>query len=409
MKMNFSGMLCGSSSNEKAGCFSAGPKSPASTAGQSTPRSSSGIQFASPLIWSELKEEVLLLSATAWKYPLVTPEEIARLSRSISSAQKYFLSPGISVSAVVSWRIFQAADNTYQGYVSERDLQRVVRGVLPQSGLESDIDSFSDAPLVFWDVIAWWRELELTEKERQVLENFLIKRVIVPSDGLWAGLSVCASVRVWKSVCRSVGHLFRFQAQSFVESTFKAIQSEQGLLRADLLSAEKEVLMYLIGESMGRIYSRGRKLWIEFSKQDHDGDGLIKLEAATHILKKLNVNNRELWHIPPLISRSAASQDESYITTSCRVSLVQLVDALSETLKFSSRISSDQLVSRRFHITDFLSNFYNFFVSSILSYRKSKSASPTSSTSVKVLLRQYLDLEQWRGQKAAQLCSIIRN
>jgi len=405
MKMNFSGMLCGSSSSEKAGCFS-GPKSPASTAGQSTPHSSFRIEFASSLIWSELKEEVLLLSATPWKYPLVTPEEIARLSRSISSAQEYFLSTGISVPAVVAWRIFQAADNTYQGYVSERDLQGVVRGILPQTGLHSELDSLSDAPLVFWDVIAWWRELELTEMERQVLENCLIKRVIVPSDGLWAGLSVCSSVRVWKSVCRSVGHLFRFQAQSLVESTFQAIQA-QGLMRADLLSAEKEVLEYLIGESMSRIYSKGRKLWIEFNKQDHDGDGLIKLEAATHILKKLNVDNRDLWHIPPLISRSAASQDESYITTSCRLSLVQLVEALSETLKLSSRISSHQLMSqqRRLHIPDFLSNVYYFFVSS----RKSQSAMLTSPTSVKVFLRQYLDLEQWRGQKAAQLCSKIGN
>lgn len=401
-------MLCGST-NEKAGCFS-GPKSPASTAGNSTPRSIKSIDFASSLIWGELKEEVLLLSATPWIYPLVTPEEIAKLSRSICLAHECFLGLGESGSTLAAWRLFQAADNTYQGYVTMRDLEQVVRGILPR--LDPDLSGFSQrdsaVPLVFWDVIGWWRELDLTDREREVIEVSLIKRTVVPSDGLWTGVSIGSSVRVWKNVCRSAGHLFRFQAQSFLESTFRAIQA-QGLTRFDLLKAEKEVLHYLISESMVRIYPKGVCLWEEFVKLDEKGEGYMGAEGARSILRKMKINNYDqmLSHILPITNRSESLDTSALLMVdSTKYSLLQLVEALSTKLDFSKNIKIFPGNQNPPKIGSLISSFFTFPV--FLRPRTKpiiESSTNFAARHVKILVKQYLDLEQWRGQKSAELCS----
>ena len=406
-------MLCGSSS-EKVGCFSR-PKSPASTAGNSTPREVTRTDFDCSLIWGELKEDVLLLNSSSWKKPLVTPEDIAKLSRAVCLAHDCVLSNGVSMAAAVSWRLFQAADNTYQGYVSLRDLQRILRRIIPRLA-EPERSLFSpetglDTPVVLWDVIAWWRELALTDKERQLLESTLLKHTVVPSDGLWAGLSIGASLRVWKTVCRSAGHLFRFHAQNYLQSTFKAIQT-QGLPRGDLLTAEIEVLTFLIGEASGRVFSRfGKGLWTDFCKLDEAGEGLIEFYKAEELLKRLKVKLASpLRYVAQFISRNqsldyisnnfASSEDES------RVSLLQLVHAIAEeslpgtSANISVLPGAQNPAKNGSKLIDFFSIF--FFTQKP---KPIKLIRADSNKFLKVLVKQYLDLEQWRGQKAAELCA----
>ena len=414
-------MLCGSSSNKERPVMT--PKSPASTAGNSTPCSESSFDIIGSILRGDLKDDVLVLDKVTWKLPLTTPEDAARLCRSICAVNESFRSPLVSKTTLVAWRLFQASDNMYNGYVTANDLNKIILSALPRmphvNGPYVDVSDGGNQTFLFWDVLVWWRDLPISDTERQIVHHNVLKRIIVPSDGLWAGVGVSATLRVWSSMCRSSGFLFRSMAESYMQSAFRSVKA-QGLPKIDTLKAQLEVVLLLINQAVDRVNkARASCMWRAFMDQDGDDDGIIDSESAISVLNRCkNLPIAESWPIgPPPVSRSSSSStslDYQLGKSQDCYSFVQLLDWLMRSSYSSVRPGQQvSLLPGEIGKSNFTSAWTDFW--SKLVRPKSPFAplgrvtkrQPLDSEVIYPVLtnyvKQYLDIEQWRGQFAAEL------
>jgi len=196
-------MVCGSMILDKSGCLSAPPKSPASTAGYSNPATALTPSVTPSIILDSMRNEATVLSKVTWKYPLTTPRDVARLSRAICHNNFLLVDRTRGTAALVAWRLFQACDKGYNGFVIAEDVNRAIASLT--STEISEVIAFrhdSSNPVMLWDLMIWWRSLKRLGSSRQVIEKSILDDLVVPSDGLWAGIGLNATVRVWKNICR---------------------------------------------------------------------------------------------------------------------------------------------------------------------------------------------------------------
>ena len=415
-------MFC-ASVNDKGGCLTI-PKSPASTAGNSTPHREPSFDFSSSLLRGDLKDEVLVLNNVTWLYPLVSPQDIARLSRSICLANEAFTCSDMNASALTAWRIFQAADRGYNGYIASADLHRVMVGAVRRASFSDrplvPMNEDANTPLLYWDVLSWWRGADVTESERLRIEHHFARRVVVPSDGLWAGVGTSATLRVWNNICRSTGHLFRFQAENYIQATFRTVES-QGMLKADILAAELEVVLYLIREALHRVSKPAAvTLWTGFMRQDTDDTGRLDFDKVDRLLRSMHMSLESVSSNPPPTSRSSSNssyeepEDLDGPGKPRQYTLVYLLDGLVR--------AGDIRVGRHMAIppgrrnpTSFTTSFTEFW-SKLIPGAASKPLPPIDrvkaraerrlSQVVRTYVEQYLALEQWRGQMSAELKAV---
>ena len=269
------------------GCL-ATPRSPVSTAGNSTPRREESFDFSSSLVRGELKDEVLISSNISWDSPLTSPKEIASLSRAIADSNSILRLAPSPIGCRISWRLFQAADRTYNGFVTPADLHRVLLSVYPSSlRMHADsipLDPADATPLLLWDVLVLWRDMDVAAGSRQIIEHNILNNLVVPSDGLWAGVGLSATIRVWKNICRSAGYQFRFCAENYLHAAFRSVQS-QGLAKTETLLSELEVVFFLINECLTRINASAAQLWRNFATLDISDLGHLDQLRFDHLVQ----------------------------------------------------------------------------------------------------------------------------
>lgn len=382
-------MLCTGIVPEK-GCLTS-PKSPASTAGNSTPRPERTMAFPESLFLGELNDEVLICSNIAWDLPVESPQEIAFLSRAVCEASNVFTSHCIATGSLVPWRLFQAADRGYHGYVSRSELNRVMLSVSPRTimgEIDMGLDDDPGEEWLFWDVLVWWRAMDFAPPVRGIIEHNVLNRLVVPSDGLWAGVGLGASIRVWKLLCRSTGYHFRFCAENYVYSMFVRHRDEQ--IDTSYVS-QLELLVYLIQQCLTRIDPKLIGVWYSFTQADvHDRGALNELD-----LKSFST-------LGPKPSQNDQFNPRSVSTDCCEsgtLTFIQFINAL-----FAGRLARKVRPILPNHVTR-----ENTFVQFWKRIFKTKQTPPplvraqsADSHTIRTYAKQYLDLEQWRGQFVCQ-------
>jgi hypothetical protein len=401
-------MICGAT-QEKNPC-PAVPTSPASTAGNSLSSASrSSIQSTLHLL-NDFAEDVLILNGGSWTLPLDSSEDIARLCRCIRLAHEPFMAKTVSSDAILTWRLFQAADHYYNGYVTFSDIDKLLVSFHPSLGQIERASSDSDSghmPMVYWDVLSWWQRRAFGDTERRTIEHHVLRRVVVASDGLWAGLNLGALLRIWKTVCRSVGYLFRFHAQRYLHSTFLALRS---------LPAELEAVLILISEAINRISKKAGNAWVRFIDLDADDDGkLSELELAT-LLDDQRLKCSPIATIP--ISRSTSGSSSMLIDPDIDdksvFTFIQVLDAMLEIREVSLSLSSKTirlLPGQQPELSTFSDKWNDFWRTLKPQKQNGKHLRPLArcfgdpektARTMSVYVKTYLDIEQWRGQKCTE-------
>ncbi len=426
-------MLDEASTNQKIACLEA-PQSPASTAGNSTPPLSASSSLFQSALLDEVVEDVLIIGSSSWTLSLESSEDIARLSRCIWKAHEPFNSLGVSTEAIIAWKLFQAADVNYNGYVTSSDLRKVLVSLNPRLANMDQrlLAPFNDGDLnltmLFWDALVWWNKMPISDPERRIVEHAIVSKLVVPSDGLWTGLSLSALLRVWKTVCRSAGYLFRYEAMKYLESAFSAVKSQEILENSYL--AQVEVILYLIEESANALGRNAGKMWSEFCEQDSDFDGAISQEELDALLGKLNLRCVPAPTLP--ISRSTSgsssllgSQDleqDGSDEKGSQYTLLQMLDAMLESSEIVVSSKTELCLAgkrgRSASSQSFTSKWNNFWRTIFKSSQRSGSRRTAvllrlerkGPTRVKSALgsyvKMYLDMEQWRGQKLCELSAL---
>ena len=362
---------------DKSGCLSAPPKSPASTAGYSTPATSFTPSVTPSIILDSVRNEATVLNKVTWKYPLTTPRDVARLSRAICHNNTRLIDRFRGTAPLVAWRLFQACDKGYNGFVIADDVNRVIAS-LTSTEISEAISFHHDSsnPVMLWDLMVWWRSLKRLGSSRQVIEKVILNDLVVPSDGLWAGIGLNATVRVWKNVCRCVGYLFRYHAENALSRPFQSVRDVHG--RAD-------VVLYLIREALSRISERAVSIW------DHMF-GAIDLSMCPLVFSAEYIN-----------SKYALEADDS----SHFVDYLELLSSKEIGLgKISTTIST--LPGTRDPPKGFKEVVRSIFRPANWRNRRGKfmneAISPIQKQEIlRFLIRQYLDIEQWRGQYLSTL------
>ena len=402
-------MLCGVA-QEKALSVEA-PVSPASTAGNSSSHISDSSIISTLHLLADVANDVLLLTASTWHSSVESSEDIARLCRSVSVAQEVFMNIKVSKEAIVAWRIFQGCDHNYNGYVTRSEIRKLLVSFHPGLGLRDQTDEpANNLPMVFWDVLSWWRQVDLSDSERRTIEHYVLKRLIVPSDGLWAGLGVNALLRVWKTVCRSSGCLFRYEADRYLRSTFLALRS---------VPSELELVLLLIRESVDKLGNRAGAAWRAFIDFDDDDDGKLSDEQLRTLLKTQRLKCVPVSALP--ISRSTSGSSSLFVDDEdCGENLfsfIQVLDGMVETGEINvnfSRLKSVRLLPGQHQVTNSFSDRMSEFWRT-LQRKKKQPIIPISRLSqdpllmaraLPVYVKTYLDVEQWRGHRCTDLGSI---
>ena len=407
-------MLCGVN-HEKVACADP-PRSPASTAGNSTPPlSASSSHFISGVL-EEVVEDVLIIGTSSWTLSLITAEDIARLCRCICKSHEAFCSEWIHPEVIIAWRLFQAADANYNGYVTSMELHKVLVSMNPRLSLRDQRDlcvpssSLEHLTMLYWDVLMWWTKLPISDPERRIVESSVVRKLIVASDGLWAGLNLSALLRVWKTMCRSVGYLFRYEAMKYVESAFQAVKNQD--MADPTFVAELEVILYLIQESVGRLGKTASRVWSKFQEIDSDQDGKLSEIELHSLLSTENLRCVPTSTLP--ISRSTSGTSsvlgspEDGQEKQAEYSFFQILDAMLESCEIVVSSKTDCTVPGRRSPPSFSSKWSSFwrriFRSSKPRLLTDKKNNPnTIRSALTVYLKLYLDLEQWRGQKVSEL------
>ena len=408
-------MLCGIG-NEKIASV-APPRSPASTAGYSTPLSAQSFASYAEDILHEIAEDVLIIGSTSWTLSLTTSEDIARLCRCVTKAHEPFASPSIHAESLISWRLFQAADRNYNGYVTPVDLYKVLVSMNPRIRVVEDVAG-DNLTMLYWDTLVWWTNLDLSDADRRIVERNVMEKLVVPSDGLWAGLSLSALLRVWKTVCRSTGYLFRYETKRYLESTFASLKSQSR-------TSDLDLVLYLIQETISRLGKHAGKMWEAFLELDTDDDGRLS-EAELHtLLRKLNLKCVPIPTLP--ISRSTSDSsnmddtpnEENERGCGTQFSLIQMLDAMLESCEIVITLKSDHSAVPGQRTETYLqlrkswtSKWKGLWKKMTKPQRKRPSMARHSSTFndsiLRVYIRTLLNLEQWRGQKlAGELCGCL--
>lgn len=412
-------MLCGVNQEKVA---SVGPpRSPASTAGNSTPPiSTSSSHFVSSVI-EEVAEDVLIIGASSWTMPLVSAEDIARLCRCISKAHEAFAGRDVHPEPMIAWRLFQAADSNYNGYVTSTDLQHVLISLNPRLSMRNlqappaPLPSAEHLTLLYWDALMWWTKLDISDADRRILESGAVRKLVVASDGLWAGLNLSALLRVWKTVCRSAGYLFRYEAMRYVESAFLTVRRQE--MTDSTLFAELEVVMYLISESVGRVGKTAARMWSRFAELDSDGDGKLSQLELQSLLTRENLRCTPTADLP--ISRSTSGTSSLFDSSDdgeekfAQYSMIQILDAMLESCEIVISSKTDCAIPGRRVAPSFSSKWSSFWRRVFRPSRPRPSSRRTGEgnpddvrAALTVYLKLYFDLEQWRGQKLTELSAL---
>ena len=401
-------MICGAT-QQKNSCPEV-PASPASTAGNSI-SSASGSSIRSTLhLLNDFAEDVLILNGGSWTLPLDSSEDIARLCRCIRLAHEPFLSSGADCDAVLAWRLFQAADHYYNGYVTFSDIDKLLVSFHPSLAQIERLSSESDdghLPMVYWDVLSWWQRRAFSETERHTIEHHVMRRIVVASDGLWAGLNLGALLRIWKTICRSVGYLYRFHAQRYLHSTFLALRS---------LPAELEAVLILTSEAIDRISKKAGNAWIRFMELDTDDDGKLSETELSMLLDDQHLKCSPIATIP--ISRSTSGSSSMLIDPDMDdksvFTFIQVMDAMLEIREMSPSFASKTirlLPGQQPELISFSDKWNDFWRTLKPQKRKTKYMYPLArcfgdaertARTLSVYVKTYLDVEQWRGQKCTE-------
>ena len=371
-------MVCGSMILDKSGCLSAPPKSPASTAGYSTPAVGLTPSVTPSIISDGTRDEALVLNKVTWKYPLTTSQEVARISRAICHNNALLVDRSRGQLPVFAWRMFQACDRGYNGFIIAEDVNSVLSSAGSPGAQNSLVFQHDSAdPVMLWDLMIWWRSLKHSPGPRQVIERYLLNDIVVPSDGLWAGVGLNATIRVWKNTCRCVGYLFRYHAETSLSRPFHSIREVHGRV---------DIVQYLIHEALLRISERALSLWEDLLAS-------LDLSASTPTFLGTSLPHKYGF----------AGIDSIHFVDFLEL-LLQRENGLG---KLSVNISS--FPGSR----DPPKGFKDYFKALFRplrrrSVRRSALLSEASSLSAKqeilrFLIRQYLDIEQWRGQFSSTL------
>jgi hypothetical protein len=424
-------MICGSFMADKAGCLST-PKSPASTAGHTSIDEESSFNLSRSISKGELKNDVLVLRTIAWGHTLDSPEEVARLSRATGRVHALFTASHVPRSALVAWRIFQASDRHYNGYTSLEDMKKVTTSVIPSvSRMDFPLDetetpdsSIDTDTILFWDVLLWWRELRMPRQLKSLVEDNVIHRLVVPSDGLWAGVSINASLRIWQNMVRSAGYLYRFCGENYIASACRSMgQTHQGLSRDDSLIARIELVSLFIHECLSRVHFDLPKVWKVFAQIDQDSRGFLNDDQLEELSDKLRLSGSgdEMHYFSllscedPVLSRSE-STDDFDTGSGQRFLLVEILSYLikQHPVPLSGNISVlpghrnpssgiwDKM-KRKLRLGS-ASDVGKILIDRLRSGVAVSTADPNAV--FRTLVRQYLDLEQWRGQLLATQISL---
>ena len=372
-------MVCGSTILDKPGCLSAPPKSPASTAGNSTPATGLTPSATPSIIADGIRNEALVLSKVTWKFPLSTPRDVARLSRAICRNNALLIDRCHASAPVVAWRLFQAADRSYNGFVMSEDVNRILTAVLPTDSLQNMLfHQDNTAPRLLWDVMIWWRSMKHHPQQKLLIERYVFTDLVVPSDGLWAGIGLNATIRVWKNVCRCVGHLFRYHAENALSRLFQSIRDVNGRV---------DIVLYLIRQSLSRISEKSVSLWDDmFSSLDlsrspllfptipnHEHDPGDPVHFVDH-LDLLEKESGGLGRISNNVLRLPGTRDSPTTFGGYLKHMLQNTFRRSHWTRRSKKFMTNQNISlvQKLDILRFL-------------------------------IKQFLDIEQWRGQYASAL------
>lgn len=370
-------MVCGSMLLDKSGCLSAAPKSPASTAGYSTPAIGMTPSVTPSIISDGIRNEALVLNKVTWKYPLTTSREVARISRAICRNNALLVDRSRGQLPVFVWRMFQACDKGYNGFIMAEDVNLILSSAIPPDSPKPLVFYHdSSDPVLLWDLIVWWRSLKQSPVSRQNIERYLVNDLVVPSDGLWAGVGLNATIRVWKNTCRCVGYLFRYHAESSLSRPFHSVREVHGRV---------DIVQYLIHEALLRISERALSLW---------EDVISTIDPTTN---------------SPMFVGSCLPHKYEFegIDSGHFVDYLELLSQRENGLgKLSVNISS--FPGSRDPPKGLKDYFKSLFRPLRRRARRSSLLSDVASPSAKqeilrFLIRQYLDIEQWRGQFSSTL------
>ena len=362
-------MLCGQMSFEK-GCLTS-PKSPASTAGNSTFGREPTSDYIRTLFQNGLQDEVLISNTIAWDLPLSNPEETALLSRAIGESSSFFTSVHSPLSCLIAWRLFQAADRGYNGFVTRSDLQRVLLAVFPSCvDMISSSDETSSTLWLYWDVLVWWDELDLDPQLSAMLERNVLKKLVVPSDGLWAGVGLSASLRIWKTVCYSVGCQFRYCAQNYLQAVFR--------------EPRLDVIVLLMTESLSKISPQALSLWKRFIALDTDSIGYLNASQVAQILRKPS------YDLPPTYLPRSLDVTNDHST---QYSFVHVLDNASVNPRNLPLFPTQRCPAE---------TSFTLVMKRLFKPDKPISLLNSDQNALQTYAKQYLDIEQWRGQYLAQ-------
>ncbi len=333
--------------------------------------------------------------------------------------------------AVVAWRIFQAADRGYNGYITPEELKKVTSSIIPSMSRYDDYSEPTvDKTVLFWDVLLWWREVRMPRQLKTLVEENVLERLVVPSDGLWAGVSLNSSLRIWKNMCRSIGYLYRYSGENYLSSACRSIHSH-GLSREDALYARIEIVCLFIQECLYRVHADLAKVWKCFAQLDQDARGYLDQDHLEYLCDRLKLPCGDddffspLIHQDRIMSRSESSIDEyscspPELQSGQRFMLVEILDFMVNTSKPAAAATAgssgreifsvhlDVLPGRRNPSGGFWEKVKKKFklgpstdVGKIVIDRLKSGIAVSNvepATVFRTLVKQYLDLEQWRGQ-----------
>jgi hypothetical protein len=287
------------------------------------------------------------------------------------------------------------------------DLNRIISGAFPDTHRPISFES-TDDPLMFWDILVWWRELSLRPVEKEKLLRYIITDLVVPSDGLWAGIGLNSLVRVWKNICRSVGYLFRFNAENYLGLTFRSIE-DYHVSSHETREAQIDVVLFLIKEALLRINGRAYKAWQDFMYLDKTD--LIG-SVSTNILKASLFDSYGITEIvdsevgSKIYSRSMSMDDDGESSSESRTLFVEILDMMADT-HFKTTQNIGVFPGNRNPkktLFDYMRNMFEpadrtkLTRPSELKFLRSPVVKSQSCQLIKILIKHYLDIEQWRGQ-----------
>jgi hypothetical protein len=215
-----------------------------------------------------------------------------------------------------------------------------------------------------------------------MFEEVIANQIIVPSDGLWAGVGLSSQLRVWGTMCKSIGHMYRYQA-------------EKELLALPINVSNFINILELIKNNL--INLNCFNLFKLFTAIDLEDKGWI-LEDQLEILGLDSGIIEKLIEI-----KFSKSLSNNFL----KFTFIEIIDVVTKRTARENRIDFGNLKNIRINLNNFnnLKNLFNKFFkknSSLLPIQRIQSQPRKSLNRVfKVYKTILIDLEQLKGQLIA--------